>query len=111
MVINKKFIYMRLLIVFHIPSQTVFGFSYLGKSAGSPYIKCKEKKLCIEDPKFSGLKELKTPSRFERLKLRYESGTIIIDLPGRVSDFTYSHINTPGPRDLVIEEERNKRFQ
>jgi len=101
---------MRLLIVFHVPSQTVFGFLYLGDSAGSPYIKNKEKILCIKDPKFLGLKDLKSPSRFKRLAIRYEAGTIVIDLPERVSDYTYSCINTPGPRDWAIQQELENQF-
>jgi len=99
---------MRLLVVFNVPSQTVFGFLYLGKTAGDPYIK--EKKLCIEDPKFSGLKDLKTPSDFERINPKYEAGTIVIDLPGSVSDYTYSCINTPGPRDWAIQLEWENKF-
>ena len=105
---KQKFLrYMRLLILFDVGSKTVIGFFYLGKTAGAPY--AKDGNIFIRDPRFSGLMELKTPSRFERLKHRYESGMIIIDVP--VSDFTYSCVNTSGPRDLIIEKEWKKLFQ
>lgn len=109
--VNKqKFLYfMKFLVVFDDDAQIVLGFLPLNDSAGSPYIR--GRKICINDSKFSGLKPLKTESRFERLNPRYESGTLIIEVSENVSDFGYSILVTPGPRDTAIERLWKERYQ